>query len=142
LKEGRKMKHLLIIAFILLNIFGCDENPVKPENGKPVITSLIIFPDVVGPSDSAIIVISAFDPDGDTLVYDWETDSRVKLHGAIGSATWLYNAHENFQVIYPTGYNNQDIDTLWVQCYARDGKGKSDSKVIRFIYNKIGGEAH
>ena len=127
----------IIVVFLTLlfaYLIGCKENPVavKPENRKPVIISLISFPEVIGPNDSVIVVCNAMDPDGDTLVYDWITSSRLRIKGANPSwDTRLFNTFENSRIFYP----NKDLypfDTVWIQCFARDRKGKSDAKLIIF----------
>jgi hypothetical protein len=131
-------KIILFIVIILLLNLNCKNNPVevKQENRKPVIFSVTVFPDIVKPGDSLIVVCNAYDPDGDTLVYDWITDARVKIKGTNSEQDWLYNTYENFQVLYPNNLNNIPVDTLWVQCFARDGKGESDNKLIFFLLKK------
>lgn len=127
---------IIIFTSFLSLFFSCDDNPVdsKPENRRPVILSLTVFPEVIGPSDSAIVVCNAFDPDGDTLVYDWITDARLKIKGALPPGdTRLFNTFENSRIFYPT---QQAIDTVWVQCFARDRKGKSDAELVLFIVKR------
>lgn len=126
-------KSIFIILILMLNI-NCNDNPVggKPENRSPVILSLTVFPDAIGPSDSAIVICNAYDPDGDTLVYDWFSDSRIKIEGAFGDQDWLYNTFENSRILYPKNVNTP-IDTPWIQCFARDRKGKSDSRIVHFF---------
>ncbi|WP_290664987.1 hypothetical protein [Ignavibacterium sp.] len=122
----------LIIMLVLMSLSCSDNNPVdnKPENRRPVILSLTVFPDVIGPSDSAIVICNATDPDGDTLVYDWITDARLRINGANPpDDRSLFNTFENSRIFYPTALA---IDTVWVQCFARDRKGKSDAKLIIF----------
>ena len=137
------MKQLIIpMAILLLNI-NCDDNPVdvKHENRNPVILSLTVFPDTINPSDSAIVICNAMDPDGDTLVYDWYTDGKSRIKGAPSYQDWiLYNTFENWCTIFPKNLNNKPIDTLWIECQARDGKGGgSISEQISFILKQNGG---
>jgi hypothetical protein len=130
------MKQLLLLTtFVLLTINCCKDNPVnsvKPENRSPVIFSLTVFPEVIGPTDSAIVICNAMDPDGDTLVYDWISDGRLRIKGALAGDYSLYHTHENSRIFYPDGVNTP-IDTPWVQCFARDGKGKSANRIVHFI---------
>ena len=72
---------IILIVFLLLNLSCGDDSIVKPENHKPQILSLTVFPEVVKPSDSLIVICNAFDPDGDTLVYDWITTGVVRIKG-------------------------------------------------------------
>jgi hypothetical protein len=125
------MRSILLITVILLNI-NCDDNPVdnKQENRNPVMFSLTVFPDFIGPSDSAIVICNAMDPDGDTLVYDWITDARLKIKGARPGDFRLYHTYDNSRIFYPT---DLATDTVWVQCITRDVKGGSAGKLIIFI---------
>jgi hypothetical protein len=77
----KKMEYrITLIIFMIFSLNGCNDNPVevKSENRSPIIFSLIVFPDIIGPTDSAIVICNAIDPDGDTLVYDWITDGKSK----------------------------------------------------------------
>ena len=131
------MKQLILLVYMLLTIIGCEDNSTdtkKSENHSPTIFSLIVFPDTVGPQDSAIVICNAFDPDGDTLVYDWITDAKLRIKGANPpSDSRLFNTFEDSRIFYPT---QRAIDTVWVQCFARDRKGKSDAKLVLFIVRK------
>jgi hypothetical protein len=121
---------------IIFLFVGCEDNSVKPEdkNQSPKIFSLSVFPNVIGPQDSVIVICNAFDPDGDTLVYDWFTDGKSKIKGAfIYEETHLWHTFENTCIVYPKNLNNIPVDTLWIQCFARDRKGKSDNRLIDFI---------
>lgn len=127
-------KYLAIATVCLLIALGCEDDPVKPENHHPIIKSLTAFPNVVGVQDSVIIICNAYDPDGDTVVYDWITDARVRIKG---TPWWderhLFHTFENSRIVYPTEYNNFPIDTAWVQCCVRDVKGGMVCEVVTFI---------
>lgn len=127
----------IIIVIILIGIYSCNENPVKSDeekNNNPIISSLTVFPKIVNPSDSLIVVCNATEPDGDTLVYDWITSgSIVRIKNS--NHHWLYNTKENSQIIYAPDSNfiKQPVDTFWVQCMVRDRKGGQVGKIINFI---------
>ena len=124
--------HFSLILGLLFTCFNCaKENPTQPQNHSPEILSLDAFPDTIGLSDSVIVICEAIDPDGDTLVYDWITDGRVRIKGY--NHSWLYNTSDNTHIFYPTEYVNFPMDTLWIQCFARDGRGKSDNGTVVFI---------
>ena len=131
------MKQLILLSYMLLTIIGCEDNPTdakKSENHSPTILSLLVFPDIVGSQDSVIVICNAFDPDGDTLVYDWISDAKLRIKGVNPPTDMsLYNTFENSRIFYPT---QRAIDTVWVQCFARDRKGKSDDKLVLFIVRK------
>ena len=132
-----KMKILIIIVTIsFLIILGCEDDPVKPENHQPIIFSLTAFPDVVKPNDSLLVICNAMDPDADTLVYDWYTTGVVRIKG--GTPPALYNTYENSQIFYApdSQFVSAPQDTFWIQCVARDRKGKDDGKIVRFVVIK------
>jgi len=127
---------MVVIAFVLFDI-SCDkDNPVKPVNHNPIILSLTVFPDVISLSDSAIVVVNAMDPDGDTLVYDWYSDGTLEFKG---NPSWEIgvrpNTHENYQIVFPVQSPNfPPVDTVWVQVQARDGKGGgSVAQTVHFV---------
>ncbi len=80
---------IVLSLFTLLSIQCSDNNPLKPENHDPVIRSLTAFPAVIGLTDSVVVICNAVDPDGDTLVYDWISDGRLIVQGAIPSEHFL-----------------------------------------------------
>ena len=132
-----KKLFLLIISFSFLALSTCDENSIgsNSENRNPVILSLTAFPDVVNPNDSLIVICDAFDPDADTLVYDWYTTGVVKIKGARDYEHALFNTHENSRIFYAPDsvYVTAPQDTFWVECAVRDRKGGQVSQIIRFI---------
>ncbi len=137
------MKYFVFPFFALVTLtsisFNCSENAVevKTENQKPVIFSLSVFPEVIGTLDSAIVICNAMDPDGDTLVYDWITDGRLKIKEGQGDGHFLYNTYENSRMVYHENINNRPpIDTVWVQVFARDRKGNSDAEIVLFVVKK------
>jgi hypothetical protein len=87
------------------------------------------FPDNVGPSDSTVVVCEATDADGDTLVYDWITDSRFVIKGNPPDVHELYETTSNAHVFY-RNYVSPTDTTAWVQCIARDHKGGAAGYVL------------
>ena len=126
---------LFMLLLIVFCIVSCDDNSIKPENEnqRPVIFSLTIFPSIVGPNDSLIVICNAFDPDGDTLVYDWSTTGVVRIKGY--NHPWLFNSRNNSQIFFAPDSQNISFpqDTFWVQCFARDRKGGEDGVLTTFI---------
>lgn len=124
---------IALIILALISIISCNDNPVdsgKPKNRRPVISSVVIFPEVVGPGDSLIVICNASDPDGDSLVYDWYSVSgpTVKIKGAHDGDWALYNTYQNSQIFYApeSRFVRAPLDTFGLQCAARDGKGGMD----------------
>ena len=137
-----KQSIVLLIILSLLNIYCSDDNPVKPENQEPVILSLAVFPEIVKPNDSLIVICNAMDPDADTLVYDWYTTGVVKIKGALPGLPVLFNTHENSRIFYApdSQFVSAPQDTFWIECAARDGKGGQVSEIITFIVKQnVGG---
>jgi len=129
---NRHAWRVILLAVVLgASATACgDDNPTKPpENKSPTILSLSVFPSTIGVGDSAVIMCGAQDADADTLVYDWITDDRVRLQGARPGDPFLYNSFSPSQVIYPQS-TVVPPDTVWVRCYARDRKGKSDTRIV------------
>ena len=126
---------LILLSTILLAQNNCDDNPVKSENHHPVILSLTAFPDIIGPQDSVIIICNAYDPDGDTLVYDWYTTGVVKIKGARYNQPWLLHTYENSRIFYAPDSNHVSTprDTFQVECATRDVKGGVDVEIVSFI---------
>lgn len=122
----------LLLAVAVVGIGACREYPTRPVNRRPTISSVVAFPDVFGQGDSAIVTVFATDPDGDSLVYDWVTDSRLKIKGAVLGYSWLYNTFSSSQVFYRStspAYN----DTAGVRCSVRDGRGGGDTRVVLIL---------
>ena len=112
---------------------ACDDTlPVQPVNRSPVITSVTVFPTVIGIADSALVICNAMDADADTLVYDWITDSRLEIKGDLGTDHALANTFENSRIFYPSA-TITPTDTVWVQRFARDRRGKSANRVVTFV---------
>ena len=117
---------------VALALGACADPATPPQNRGPVIFSLVAFPEVASASDSILVACQAMDPDCDTLVYDWITDGRLRIKGAREGEHWLYNTHESFRVFYP-GAILAPVDTVWVQCFARDRRGMSEAQVVNVV---------
>ncbi len=138
---GEKVEKSILIALALLNTC-CSDNSVdgKTQNRNPEILSVVVFPEVVGPSDSLIVICNAVDPEGDTLVYDWYSlsGSIVKIKGARGHIA-LYNTPENSRIFFApdSQYVDAPQDTFGLECAVRDLRGGQDvSGLRRFIVTK------
>jgi hypothetical protein len=123
-----------LIAFLLgVSVGACSlDFPFDLGNHRPHISSVTVFPNVITRADSVTVTVVARDADEDILVYDWITDGRLRIRGAIPSDHSLYNTSTNSMVFYPE-YTPSLPDTPWVNCSARDGRGASDSRTVRFI---------
>ena len=136
--EGSRPMQLSLLCPILLFaalLAGCTKSTTPTlQNHRPVIFSIRLFPSSINVNDSLLIVVNAYDPDADTLVYDWETDGRLHIQGARPGFLAVYNTYDNARTCYPIPSAIQDaVDTLWIKCYARDGRGMSDNRTVRFV---------
>jgi hypothetical protein len=131
-------KIILPLVLGLIVIISCEDEIVKPVNHHPIIFSLTVFPEVVNPSDSLIVICNAVDPDADTLVYDWYTIGVVKIKGARDNQSWLLHTYENSRIFYAPDsiYVSAPQDTFRVECATRDVKGGVDVKEVSFIVRK------
>ena len=112
----------MLIA-ISLCIASCNEpTPLSPVNRDPVVHSLYAFPTTIALGDSAIVVCFATDPDGDTVVYDWSSDCRMVKQGRPNDFT-LFNDLDGRLVVHAGACNRAPLDTGWVSCHVRDGRG-------------------
>lgn len=126
---------LVLWSAILLSVTvgACRSTvaPAPPANVFPVISSVVLFPWSIGASDSAIMVCTATDADGDTLVYDWVTDGRVRLKDARGGIS-VYGSRQNTQTFYCDTVR-APIDTSYIRCYVRDRRGGQDGRLVLLI---------
>ena len=118
----------------LLGAGGCRKYVTQPIYRRPVISSITAFPTVLGPGDSTMITIFATDPDGDSLVYDWEAYNGLVMRGPYGEGTYLYSARSSSRVFYRSPAWPYTNDTAFVFCSARDQKGGGDSRQVLILY--------
>lgn len=119
---------LALLATVGTSAGACVQAPT--HNGRPSLHALTAVPDSIGSADSTTVTCIATDPDGDVLVFDWITDARLKMQGTRPYQYWLYNTHSPVRVFYPGAPTYPVVDTGWVQCIARDGRGMSASRTI------------
>src|SRR5437899_2680394 len=102
---------------------GRGSNSTKPDpnawlrgNHDPVITAMVALPDTIGPSDSTVVVCTASDPDGDSLVYDWETDARLNIKDTPTWNKFFNNQPSPQHIFYNANLPNPINDSAWVYC--------------------------
>ncbi len=128
---SRSMQFIMIAVTLAtgLSLSACSEKPPsRPVNHNPVISSATATPPEMGPGDSTVITVIATDQDGDTLVYDWDTDLRLRIKGNPPNYPVKTHTFNNAETFYPN-YTPIDLDTVWVVCSTRDRIGGVASRV-------------
>ena len=122
----------LVVLAVALAAGACREYPTHPIYRRPVISSVVAFPTVLGPGDSTMITIYASDPDGDSLVYDWKAYNGLTFPGAYAGVR--YNCSSPSMVFRKSPTWNSPYDTAFVWCSVRDGRGGSDTRQVLIVY--------
>ena len=112
----------LTLLFSVVLAWGCGgEKTAGPVNNDPVIMSVHAFPSWVAPSDSFAVFCSAYEPDGDSLFYDWSCTSGSVQGAPRHTPYQLFNTTENVRVFYAPDWSA--VDSIRVFVHVRDGKG-------------------
>ena len=131
--KNRAWGRVLLVVAVVVGIGACKEYPTRPVDRHPSISSVVVFPNVIGQGDSAIVTVFATDPDpGDTLVYDWEADARLIIKDRHLTDDFLYNTPSSSHVFYRSTVPPFD-DSAWVWCSVRDGRGGSASRAALIL---------
>lgn len=114
---------VLLLSVAALS-WGCDdENTTAAINNDPVITSVRAFPNLVALSDSFVVFCSVYEPNGDSLFYDWSCTSGASVQGGDSRTPWQLNhTTENVRVFYAPDTDNGQ-DSIRVDVHVRDSKG-------------------
>ncbi len=122
----------LFLVVAVVGIGACREYSTRPLNRGPTISSVVAFPSVLGQGDSAIVTVFATDPDGDSLTYEWRTDSRLKIKGDVLEDGWLNNTVSSSHVFYRSTSPAYD-DTAGVRCTVWDRRGAWDARTVLIL---------
>ncbi len=83
---NRKRLHPAVFLFVSLMVIGLafigcegDQGPAGPSglnpDSAPIITAVVAAPDSVGTGQSTVLFVSAYDPNGDAMTYQWSATS-------------------------------------------------------------------
>ena len=123
---------LALLIPLGLSLNACNSrDPVKPSNHSPIIHSLTVVPDTLGPGDSTLVTCDASDPDGDTLVYDWTTDLRMRIKGAPPDYPIKNNTLNSAETFY-LNYTPTRPESAWATCEVRDRLGGGAIRAVVF----------
>ena len=127
------MNRLLVLAVPLLaaSVGACVDTRPSVTNHYPVMTTLTVVPTNIDILDSVSVTCNATDIDGDSLVYDWEADPRLRIRGNDPGDPTKSNTPNNSEVFYPN-YQPTALDTVSVVCAVRDLRGGAAMKTIAF----------
>lgn len=73
---------------LLLFACGEDDPPADPDNHDPVIDSVSVVPDTTVREDTVLVTVTAHDPDGDSLRYNYNANRGTVL-GSGSSVSWV-----------------------------------------------------
>lgn len=139
-RPGTSRRILVLLCSVSLagSVLGaaCKKQPtgfILPPNNPPAMDSLIASPSTLGAGESTMVRAYATDPDGDRLVYDWFTDSRLKINGALPWDNSLFNTDSSWRGVHNADLPNRINDTAWVRVRARDGKGGETSLRVEIL---------
>ena len=127
----------LSAAFLLVLLScssGCKKFVTEPVTRNPVISSVVAFPEVLGPGDSTIVTITATNPNGGPLLYDWEPYNGLVRKGSGPYSNTIYHTPSNTMVFYRSPTWTSTYDTAFVWCTATDGKGGADIRRVLILY--------
>jgi len=111
-------------------VLGCAcKDPAGPKNQNPEIVSVELFPSAIAIGDSAMAYTHAFDPDGDSLFFDWTTDGRLTLKGVPPYFHALYDSRSPTQIFYAATLQGS-VDTAWIEAAVRDHRGGFASVLV------------
>lgn len=123
----------VLLLGLLVGAGACRKTIVNPIYRRPVISSVVAFPTVLGPGDSTMITVTASDPDGDALAYIWEPYNGLNIKDG-GPFPHYYYTTSPSMVFYRTTTGSSNIDTASVYCSVSDGRGGIVSRRVLVFY--------
>ena len=128
----------LVAAFMLpvaIGTISCRKYAAEPIFRSPAISAVAAVPNTLGPGDSTTITITASDPNGDALVYDWEPYNGLIIQGSTHDwDNFRYNTTSNAMVFHRSPTWPYATDTAFVVCGVRDLKGGGDEALVRIVF--------
>jgi hypothetical protein len=81
-----------------------------------------------------MITVFATDPDGDSLVYDWEPFNGLTFKGEQPWQDAIFDTHTSSMVFYSPTTRPYPVDTAFVWCSARDHTGGGAQRQVLIFY--------
>lgn len=111
----------LLAVGSLATVASCGTDlPLAPVNRSPSVQSLTARLTSLAPGESTVVVCRATDPDGDLVVFDWSAYNVLTIRGALAGS--VYNRGDTI-VVHALSGSGAPVDTGWVACFVRDGRG-------------------
>ncbi len=79
-----------VAVLIMCFVIGCgnNESPISSSNNSaPIIQAVTFIPDTVVLGRSCLVTVDAVDPDGDQIIYEWESIGVISGAGD-GASVW------------------------------------------------------
>ena len=128
------LKAAFLLAF-MIGSGGCQKFITEPITRRPIISSVVAFPTLLGPGDSTMITITATNPNGGPLLYDWEPYNGLIRKGAHSAYdNTIYHTPSASMVFYRSPTWPSSYDTAFVFCSATDGRGGYASRQVLILY--------
>jgi hypothetical protein len=87
--------HFLLILAAGLWFIGCkgDKGPAGPAGvnpaSAPMITSIVAMPDSLGTGQSTTLIVSAYDPNGDPITFEWSASAGHLTSPNTAATQWV-----------------------------------------------------
>lgn len=133
MRTWARLSALFLLVFVLGTV-ACRKTITYPIYQRPVISSVVAFPTVLGPGDSTMITITASDPNGDPLVYDWVPYNGLIIKGGHPGNNDLIHTPSASMIFYRSTTWPHANDTAFVWCSASDARGGSDSRQVLIFF--------
>jgi hypothetical protein len=122
---GRLTVPVLIAGALLMGLWliGCegDQGPAGPPGANapapPIITAIVAAPDSVGTGQTAVILVSAYDPNGDAMTYAWTATGGSIADATAAATVWTAPAEMGLyrlKVVVSDGITGSDADSIVV----------------------------
>ena len=120
----KRFATIIIAAFILIAVSGCDI--LKPNNAPddPVITTSVDPDTVVAPETELMLTVTCTDPDGDDLTFDWQATGGAFDYTTGSSVNWTAPGV---------------LGTYTITVQAQDPDGATSSAHVNIVVDTTGG---
>ena len=120
-----------IIILMQLILTGCKNQTTQSVNRDPVISAFVASTNQIQLPDTFTVTCNAYDPDGDSLLFNWGCSGFLAMQGAPETEPYvLENSKHRTVTFYSPSALVEPADSITISCGAMDGKGGSASTHI------------